>query len=116
MEMAHSLHRQAFLAQGAFKPHSKGQQRTSSMRLAAGKTAVLRELAEQVTSKQRSAVEVTTAYLNQLRSVEDRVCSFLTVNEEHALAQVRCVAHQPPVAAGALLGPAVSDQVCLLQL
>ena len=62
----------------------------TSMRLAAGSTSVVADIAAQVASKQRSAVEVTTSYLRQLRSVEDRLGSFLAVDEAHALAQA-CV-------------------------
>lgn len=51
--------------------------------------SVVRELQQQVAGGQRSAVEVTQEYLKQLRSVEDKVNSFITVDEEHALAQVR---------------------------
>ena len=58
------------------------------MRLASGSASVVHEIAQQVASKQRSAVEVTTAYLQQLRSVEDQLGSFLSVDEQHALAQV----------------------------
>ncbi len=55
---------------------------------AAQTPSVIREIQQQVASKQRSAVEVTSAYLARLRSVEGQVHSFLTVNEEQALEQV----------------------------
>jgi hypothetical protein len=55
----------------------------------AASTSVLRTIQHDVATKQRSAVEVATAYLQQLKSVEDQVKSYLTVNEEHVLAQVR---------------------------
>ena len=62
--------------------------RASTMRTSAARS-VVRELQQQVAGKQRSAVEVTQEYLRQLRSAEDAVGSFITVDEEHALAQVR---------------------------
>lgn len=67
----------------AFTPFQRANMRTR----AAG--SVVRELAQQVAGKQRSAVEVTQEYLRQLRSAEDALDSFITVDEEHALAQVR---------------------------
>ena len=69
------------------KAHT-ARSRLVGMRLASGSASVVLEIAQQVASKQRSAVEVTTAYLQQLRSVEDRLGSFLSVDEQHALAQV----------------------------
>jgi Asp-tRNA(Asn)/Glu-tRNA(Gln) amidotransferase A subunit family amidase len=55
---------------------------------AAAQASLLKSIQQNVASKQQSAVEVTQAYLQQLKSVEGQVQSFLTVNEEHALAQV----------------------------
>jgi Asp-tRNA(Asn)/Glu-tRNA(Gln) amidotransferase A subunit family amidase len=55
---------------------------------AAAQASLLKSIQQSVASKQQSAVEVTQAYLQQLKSVEGQVQSFLTVNEEHALAQV----------------------------
>lgn len=49
---------------------------------------LLRTIAQRVASKQQSAVEVTQAYLQQLRSVEGQVGAFLAVDEAAALAQV----------------------------
>jgi aspartyl-tRNA(Asn)/glutamyl-tRNA(Gln) amidotransferase subunit A len=59
------------------------------MRTKAVHQAVLRTIHGHVSSKQRSAVEVTTQYLEQLKSVEGNVKSFLTVDEQGALKQVR---------------------------
>jgi hypothetical protein len=55
---------------------------------AAAQASLLKSIQQSVATKQQSAVEVTQAYLQQLKSVEGQVQSFLTVNEEHALAQV----------------------------
>ena len=60
----------------------------SRMCTRAASISVLRTVQHDVATKQRSAVEVATAYLQQLKSVEGQVKSFLTVNEEHVLAQV----------------------------
>lgn len=60
------------------------------MRVAcAAQASLLKSIQHRVASKQQSAADVTKAYLQQLQSVENRLNSFLTVNEEHALAQVR---------------------------
>lgn len=49
----------------------------------------VRSIQHSVANKQQSAVDVTKSYLQQLKSVEDKLNSFLTVDAEHALAQVR---------------------------
>lgn len=59
------------------------------MRVCAAHGSLLRSIQQSVASKQASAVEVTQAYLQQLRSVEDQLQSFITISEEAALAQVR---------------------------
>lgn len=58
------------------------------MRVFAAQGALLRSIQHTVASRQQSAVDVTKAYLQQLKSVEPIINSFLTVNEEHAIAQV----------------------------
>jgi hypothetical protein len=55
---------------------------------AAGPASLLRAIQQRVASKQQSAVEVTQAYLAQLKSVEGQVHAFLAVDEAAALAQV----------------------------
>jgi Asp-tRNA(Asn)/Glu-tRNA(Gln) amidotransferase A subunit family amidase len=54
----------------------------------AAQASLLKSIQQSVATKQQSAVEVTQAYLQQLKSVEGQLHSFLTVNEEHAVAQV----------------------------
>lgn len=49
----------------------------------------VREIQEDLKSKQRSAVQVTKEWLDRLKSREEALGSFITVTEEHALAQVR---------------------------
>lgn len=56
---------------------------------AVSSSSVLRSIQQSVASKQQSAVEVTQAYLQQLKSVEGQVNAFLTVDEQAALSQVR---------------------------
>lgn len=64
------------------------------MQVRAANSSLLRDIQHQVASKQRSAVEVATTYLRQLRSVEGSVDSFITVDEDHVLAQVSVMAWQ----------------------
>jgi hypothetical protein len=61
--------------------------RASTMQTRAARS-VVRELQQQVAGGQRSAFDVTREYLQQLRSVEDALGSFITVDDEYALAQV----------------------------
>jgi hypothetical protein len=58
------------------------------MRVCAASSSVLRSIQQTVANKQLSAVEVTQAYLQQLKSVEGKVNAFLTVDEQAALSQV----------------------------
>ncbi|KIY97402.1 aspartyl/glutamyl-tRNA amidotransferase subunit A [Monoraphidium neglectum] len=92
--------------------------------------SVVRELQQQVAGGQRSAFDVTREYLQQLRSVEDALGSFITVDDEYALAQVHnglrwgdfaateARAIDERRAAGEALGPlagvpiAVKDNLC----
>jgi hypothetical protein len=85
--MNRALQRQAPHHRG-FAPFGRPRGGSSSMRTAAARSAV-RELQAQVASKQRSAVEITREYLQRLRSVEDALGSFITVDDGHALAQAR---------------------------
>ncbi|HIK46548.1 MAG TPA: Asp-tRNA(Asn)/Glu-tRNA(Gln) amidotransferase subunit GatA [Leptolyngbyaceae cyanobacterium M65_K2018_010] len=78
--------------------------------------SVIRELHHQLVSKERSAVEITQAYLDQIAVLEPKLHSFLTVTAEQALTQ----AHQVDarIAAGEELGLlagiplALKDNLC----
>lgn len=54
-------------------------------------SALVQNIQREVTSKQRSAVEVVNEYLEKIRTREERLDSFLTVDEQGALCQVRNV-------------------------
>ena len=60
--------------------------------------SLIRELHRQLTQKERSAVEITQGYLNRIQALEPTLHSFLTVTEEHAIAQAQAVDQQ--IAAG----------------
>lgn len=62
----------------------------------AAKTSVIREIQQALRNKDRSAVEITQSYLNAIASREERVGSFITVNEQQALEQVH-LQHLPVV-------------------
>ncbi|KAF8071079.1 hypothetical protein HT031_001161 [Scenedesmus sp. PABB004] len=101
----------AAAAGGAQLPLGSGAR---GRRRAAG--ALLRSIAQRVAGKQQSAVEVTKAYLAALRSVEDQVHAFLTVDEGAALAQAAAV--DAAIARGEPAGPlagvpiAIKDNIC----
>ncbi len=62
----------------------------------------IRELHDQLVTKQRSAVEITQEALDRIQAVEPTVQSFLQVTADHALAQARQVDAQ--IAAGEEIG------------
>ncbi|NJL86851.1 MAG: Asp-tRNA(Asn)/Glu-tRNA(Gln) amidotransferase subunit GatA [Leptolyngbyaceae cyanobacterium SM1_1_3] len=62
----------------------------------------IRELHQQLTSKERSAVEITQFYLERLQALEPRLHSFLLVTAEAALAQAQQV--DAKIAAGEAVG------------
>lgn len=64
--------------------------------------SLIRELHRQLTQKERSAVEITQAYLQRIQTLEPTLHSFLTVTEGAAIAQAKQVDAQ--IAAGADLG------------
>ncbi len=78
--------------------------------------ASIRELHNQLVTKERSAVEITQAYLDRIQAVDDRVNSFLLVTADHALAQAQAV--DAKIAAGEPIGLlagipiAVKDNIC----
>jgi aspartyl-tRNA(Asn)/glutamyl-tRNA(Gln) amidotransferase subunit A len=53
--------------------------------------SVIRALHQQLVSKERSAVEITQGYLDQIAALEPTVHSYLTVTGEQALAQAAAV-------------------------
>ena len=64
--------------------------------------ASIRELHEQIITKERSAVEITQEALNRIQELEPKLHSFLTVTTEQALKQARAV--DAVVAAGEEIG------------
>jgi aspartyl-tRNA(Asn)/glutamyl-tRNA(Gln) amidotransferase subunit A len=78
--------------------------------------ASIRELHQQLTSKQRSAVEITQAALDRLQSLEPQLKSFLCITPEVALSQAQAV--DAKIAAGETIGLmagipiALKDNLC----
>jgi aspartyl-tRNA(Asn)/glutamyl-tRNA(Gln) amidotransferase subunit A len=78
--------------------------------------ASIRELHQQLTSKQRSAVEIAQESLDRLQALEPQLKSFLCVTPEIALAQARAIDTQ--IAAGETIGMlagipiALKDNLC----
>ncbi len=64
--------------------------------------AFIRELHEQLTKKERSAVEITQEALDRIQTLEPKLHSFLHVTAEQALAQARAV--DAKIAAGEEIG------------
>lgn len=64
--------------------------------------ASIRELHEQLVNKERSAVDLTQAYLNRIEAVEPKVRSLLYVTADQALAQAQQV--DARIAAGEAIG------------
>ncbi len=78
--------------------------------------ASIRELHQQLVSKERSCTEVTEAALAQIQQLEPKLHSFLAVTAEQALEQARQVDAQ--IAAGQPIGPlagipiGIKDNLC----
>ena len=78
--------------------------------------SVIRTLQQQLTQKERTAVEITQDYLDRLQALEPKLHSFLAVTSDKALAQAQQV--DDAIAAGTALGPlagipiALKDNLC----
>ncbi|WOD41451.1 Asp-tRNA(Asn)/Glu-tRNA(Gln) amidotransferase subunit GatA [Nodosilinea sp. E11] len=78
--------------------------------------SVIRALHQQLVSKERSAVEITQAYLDQIAALEPQIHSYLTVTGDQALAQAAQV--DARIAAGETIGMlsgipiALKDNLC----
>ncbi|MEO1067603.1 MAG: Asp-tRNA(Asn)/Glu-tRNA(Gln) amidotransferase subunit GatA [Cyanobacteria bacterium J06638_6] len=78
--------------------------------------SVIRALHQQLVNQERSAVEITQSYLDQIAALEPKVKSYLTVTAEQALAQAAQV--DARIAAGEEIGPlagipiALKDNLC----
>ena len=75
------------------------------------------ELGKKIKAKEISVVEATRAVLEQAKAVEAEINSYVTLNEEGALAQAEEV--QKKIDAGELTGPlagvpvAIKDNMCI---
>jgi aspartyl-tRNA(Asn)/glutamyl-tRNA(Gln) amidotransferase subunit A len=54
-------------------------------------TSMIREVHQQLTQKERTAVEITTEFLERIEELEPKVRSYLCVTAEQALEQARTV-------------------------
>ncbi|MEM9903809.1 MAG: Asp-tRNA(Asn)/Glu-tRNA(Gln) amidotransferase subunit GatA [Cyanobacteria bacterium P01_D01_bin.44] len=78
--------------------------------------SAIRELHQQLTSKERSAVEIAQAYLDKVEALEPKLHSFLTVTADKALTQAQQV--DAKIAAGEAIEPlagipiALKDNLC----
>jgi len=78
--------------------------------------SVIRELHQQLVSKERSAVEIAQGYLDRMAALEPKLHSYLTVTADAALAQAAQV--DAKIAAGEEIGPlagipiALKDNLC----
>ncbi|MEO1401357.1 MAG: Asp-tRNA(Asn)/Glu-tRNA(Gln) amidotransferase subunit GatA [Cyanobacteria bacterium J06635_1] len=78
--------------------------------------SAIRELHQQLTSKERSAVEIAQAYIDKVQALEPKLHSFLTVTADRALVQAQQV--DAKIAAGEPIGPlagvpiALKDNLC----
>jgi aspartyl-tRNA(Asn)/glutamyl-tRNA(Gln) amidotransferase subunit A len=64
--------------------------------------SVIRQLHQQLVSKERSAVEITQDYLDRITALEPKLHSYLTITSEQALAQAKQV--DDKIAAGEDIG------------
>lgn len=78
--------------------------------------SVIRELHQQLVSKERSAVEITQGYLDRMAALEPKLHSYLTVTAEQAIAQAQQI--DAKLAAGEEIGLlagipiALKDNLC----
>lgn len=78
--------------------------------------ASIRELHQQLASKERTAVEITTETLDRIQRLEPQLHSFLTITADHALLQAQRV--DAKIAAGEKIGLlegipiAIKDNLC----
>lgn len=78
--------------------------------------SVIQELHRQLTSKDRSATEITQDYLDRIAALEPRLHSYLTLTGDRALEQAAAI--DAKIAAGEPLGPlagipiALKDNLC----
>lgn len=78
--------------------------------------SMIRTLQQQLTTGERSAVEIAEEYLQRLQALEPKLHSFLTVTAERALEQAQAV--DAKLATGETLGPlagipiAIKDNMC----
>lgn len=78
--------------------------------------SVIRKLQQQLTDKERTAVEITQEYLERLQTLEPKLHSFLAVTADKAIAQAEQV--DAAIAAGEALSPlagipiALKDNLC----
>jgi aspartyl-tRNA(Asn)/glutamyl-tRNA(Gln) amidotransferase subunit A len=78
--------------------------------------SVIRQLHQQLVSKERSAVEITQDYLDRITTLEPQLHSYLTITSEQALAQAKQV--DDKIAAGDEVGIlagipiAIKDNMC----
>jgi aspartyl-tRNA(Asn)/glutamyl-tRNA(Gln) amidotransferase subunit A len=81
-----------------------------------GCMASIRELHQQLVTKERSATEIAQAALARLEHLEPTLKSFLTITHDHALAIAQQVDHK--IAAGEAIGPlagipiGIKDNLC----
>lgn len=87
---AMSLFSPSISRSGVIKQGSRCQSAPKLLALAStsSRGSYVREIQEDLRSKQRSAVEITKEWLDRLKGKEEALGSFITVTEEHALAQV----------------------------
>lgn len=78
--------------------------------------SVIRQLHQQLVSKERSAVEITQDYLDRIAALEPKLHSFLTVTSEQALARAQQIDHK--IAVGEEIGTlagipmGIKDNMC----
>ncbi|MBX2865018.1 MAG: Asp-tRNA(Asn)/Glu-tRNA(Gln) amidotransferase subunit GatA, partial [Leptolyngbyaceae cyanobacterium MAG.088] len=78
--------------------------------------SVIRTLQQQLTQKERTAVEITQDYLDRLQALEPKLHSFLVVTADRALVQAQQI--DDAISSGMSLGPlagipiALKDNLC----
>lgn len=71
------------------RPGASRHGRSLRLQAHAGKASTIQELQADLRAKRRSAVEITTKYIEQIHQTNDKIKSFITVDAEKALQQVR---------------------------